>query len=122
MVQQSTPKQKRWGKQRPYYGTVVAIEGLCKIMSAEDKDTIRVEVHPPNALSKASALGSLSTMERQHEFFQCQVLQGTQQHIACCSHSSTKAIDKLIFLRLSYWVSSSGDVCNIREEVLGQFV
>ena len=48
MVQQSTPKQKRWGKQRPYYGTVVAIEGLCKIMSAEDKDTIRVEVQLPN--------------------------------------------------------------------------
>ncbi|BDA47196.1 Sulfite reductase [NADPH] flavoprotein alpha-component [Coccomyxa sp. Obi] len=44
MVQQSAPKQKRWGKQRPYYGTVVAIEGLCNITSAEDKDTIRVEV------------------------------------------------------------------------------
>lgn len=42
--QQSAPKQKRWGKQRPYYGRVVAIEGLCNITSSDDKDTIRVEV------------------------------------------------------------------------------
>ena len=57
MVQQSAPKQKRWGKQRPYYGTVVAIEGLCNIASAEDKDTIRVEVHPPICSIKWHLIG-----------------------------------------------------------------
>ena len=37
-------KPKKWGKSRPYYGTVVAVEGLCQLASADDKDTIRVEV------------------------------------------------------------------------------
>lgn len=37
-------KQKRWSKTRPYFGRVAAIEGLCHISSADDKDTIRVEV------------------------------------------------------------------------------
>ena len=38
------PKKRRWGKGRPYYGRVVAVEGLCTITSADDKDTVRVDV------------------------------------------------------------------------------
>ena len=38
------PKQKRWGKSRPYLGTIVASEGLCNISGRDDKDTIRVEI------------------------------------------------------------------------------
>lgn len=37
-------KPKRWGKSRPFYGQVVAVEGLCNLASGDDKDTIRVEV------------------------------------------------------------------------------
>ena len=37
-------KTKRWGKARPYYGRVLAIDGLCTIRTADDKDTIRVEL------------------------------------------------------------------------------
>jgi sulfite reductase alpha subunit-like flavoprotein len=43
-VAAAAPKQKRWSKSRPYFGTVLAFEGLCNIASADDKDTIRVEV------------------------------------------------------------------------------
>ncbi len=35
---------KRWGKHRPFLGTVVAIEGLCTVWGADDKDTVRVEI------------------------------------------------------------------------------
>lgn len=35
---------KRWSKSKPYYATVKAVEGLCKITSADDKDTVRVEL------------------------------------------------------------------------------
>ena len=41
---QAAPKQKRWGKGRPYFGTIVASQGLCNIASKGDKATIRVEV------------------------------------------------------------------------------
>ena len=41
---QAAPKQKRWGKSRPYFGTIIASQGLCNIASKDDKDTIRVEV------------------------------------------------------------------------------
>ena len=37
-------KPKRWGKSRPFYGKVVAVEGLCQLASQHDKDTIRVEI------------------------------------------------------------------------------
>ena len=37
-------KPKKWGKSRPFYGEVVAVEGLCQLASADDKDTIRVEI------------------------------------------------------------------------------
>ena len=35
---------KRWSKARPYPGTVVAMEGLCAVRAAGDKDTVRVEI------------------------------------------------------------------------------
>ena len=35
---------RRWGKSRPYHGAVVAIQGLCAISTAEDKNTFRVEI------------------------------------------------------------------------------
>lgn len=35
---------KRWSKGRPYMGRVAALEGLCTLTSAEDKNTMRVEV------------------------------------------------------------------------------
>ena len=35
---------KRWGKARPYLGTVLAMEGLCAVRAADDKDTVRVEI------------------------------------------------------------------------------
>ena len=35
---------RRWGKSRPFHGTVVAIQGLCTVESANDKNTYRVEV------------------------------------------------------------------------------
>ena len=38
------PKERRWGKGRPYHGRVVAMEGLCNLSKADDKDTVRVEV------------------------------------------------------------------------------
>ena len=38
------PALRRWGKNRPYHGAVVAIEGLCNISSADDKNTYRVEI------------------------------------------------------------------------------
>ena len=31
----------RWGKNNPYPGRVVAIEGLCNISSTDDKDTVQ---------------------------------------------------------------------------------
>lgn len=34
---------KRWGKSRPYYARVAAVEGLCNVSSKADKDTVRVE-------------------------------------------------------------------------------
>jgi sulfite reductase (NADPH) flavoprotein alpha-component len=34
---------KRWGKSRPYYAHVAAVEGLCHVSSKADKDTVRVE-------------------------------------------------------------------------------
>ncbi|KAK9824028.1 hypothetical protein WJX72_007096 [[Myrmecia] bisecta] len=37
-------KPKRWNKARPFYARVVALEGLCHIRKASDKDTIRVEL------------------------------------------------------------------------------
>lgn len=43
-AQQAVPKQKRWGKGRPCFGTIVASEGLCHISGKDDKDTIRVEI------------------------------------------------------------------------------
>ncbi len=39
-----TAKPRRWGKSRPLYGKVVAVEGLCKLACEDDKDTIRVEI------------------------------------------------------------------------------
>ncbi|EIE23365.1 hypothetical protein COCSUDRAFT_36399 [Coccomyxa subellipsoidea C-169] len=62
--QQSAPKQKRWGKSRPFYGRVVAIEGLCQISSSDDKDTIRVEVDLGDSAltyTPGDALGILPT-------------------------------------------------------------
>lgn len=38
------PAVRRWGKSRPYHGAVVAIEGLCNVSSADDKNTYRVEI------------------------------------------------------------------------------
>jgi len=38
-------KPKRWGKSRPFYGQVMAVEGLCNLASGDGKDTIRVEVN-----------------------------------------------------------------------------
>ena len=35
---------KRWSKNRPYPGMIVAIEGLCTVRGADDKDTVRVEI------------------------------------------------------------------------------
>lgn len=43
-TKQAAPKPRRWGKSRPYFGTIVASEGLCDIASKDDKDTIRVEI------------------------------------------------------------------------------
>lgn len=40
-------KQKRWGKARPYYARVVALESLCRaqpLRGAEAKDTVRAEL------------------------------------------------------------------------------
>jgi len=34
----------RWGKNNPYPGRVLAIEGLCHLENADDKDTVRVEI------------------------------------------------------------------------------
>ena len=34
----------RWSKSQPYMGRVVAVEGLCTLTSADDKNTIRVEI------------------------------------------------------------------------------
>lgn len=34
----------RWSKSRPFMGRVVAVEGLCTLSSADDKNTIRVEI------------------------------------------------------------------------------
>lgn len=42
--QDSKAKPKRWGKKRPFFGEVVAVEGLCQLASSDDKDTIRVEI------------------------------------------------------------------------------
>lgn len=64
MQQHSAPKQKRWGKGRPYYGQIVAIEGLCNIASSDDKDTIRVEVDLGDSAltyTPGDALGILPT-------------------------------------------------------------
>ena len=41
---QAAPRQRRWGKSRPYFGSIVASQGLCSIASKDDKDTIRVEI------------------------------------------------------------------------------
>ncbi|KXZ56804.1 hypothetical protein GPECTOR_1g724 [Gonium pectorale] len=35
---------KKLGKSRPYYATVLALEGLCTLGSADDKNTIRMEL------------------------------------------------------------------------------
>ena len=43
-AESAAAKPKRWGKSRPFYGQVVAVEGLCNLASADDKDTIRVEI------------------------------------------------------------------------------
>ena len=37
-------QHSRIGRNRPFQGTVVAVEGLCNIRSPDDKDTIRVEI------------------------------------------------------------------------------
>jgi len=34
---------KKWGKSRPYWARVVAVEGLCTVKDAADKNTFRVE-------------------------------------------------------------------------------
>ncbi|GAX76992.1 hypothetical protein CEUSTIGMA_g4439.t1 [Chlamydomonas eustigma] len=39
----SAPAVKRWGKSRPYPAKVTALEGLCAVTNAEDKNTFRVE-------------------------------------------------------------------------------
>eukprot|EP00887_Chlorella_sp_A99_P003434 scaffold7.g3434.t1 len=36
--------ERRWGRARPYVGAVVALEGLCTLASADDKNTWRVEI------------------------------------------------------------------------------
>ena len=36
--------KRRWSKARPFPGRIVAVEGLCRVASADDKNTIRVEV------------------------------------------------------------------------------
>jgi hypothetical protein len=35
---------KRWGKARPYYARVAAVQGLCQLSSKDDKETVRVEL------------------------------------------------------------------------------
>ncbi len=35
---------KKWGKSRPYFGSVLALEGLCVLSDADDKNTVRMEV------------------------------------------------------------------------------
>ncbi|GLC44408.1 hypothetical protein PLESTB_000472800 [Pleodorina starrii] len=35
---------KKWGKSRPYLGTVLALEGLCNLSDADDKNTVRMEL------------------------------------------------------------------------------
>ena len=37
-------KPRRWSKSRPYWGRITAIESLCSITCAEDRDTVRVEI------------------------------------------------------------------------------
>ena len=36
--------EQRISKKRPFFGTVLAMESLCIVQSANDKDTIRVEI------------------------------------------------------------------------------
>ena len=51
---------KRWGKNRPFLGTVLAIEGLCTVRGADDRDTVRVEIELGKsglAYSPGDALG-----------------------------------------------------------------
>lgn len=36
--------RRRWSKSRPFLGSVVAVEGLCTLASADDKNTVRVEI------------------------------------------------------------------------------
>lgn len=62
--QQDSPKQKRWGKGRPYYGRVTALQGLCNIRNKDDKDTICVEVDLGDSAltyTPGDALGILPT-------------------------------------------------------------
>lgn len=35
---------KKWGKSRPYFGTIIALEGLCVLTDSDDKNTLRMEV------------------------------------------------------------------------------
>ena len=43
-AKEAPPKQKRWGKGRPFYARVVAVEGLCNVSRGGDKNTVRVEL------------------------------------------------------------------------------
>ncbi len=43
-AREGAPKQRRWGKARPYYARVAAVEGLCAVSRAGDKNTVRVEL------------------------------------------------------------------------------
>ncbi len=35
---------KKWGKSRPYFATVLALEGLCTLSGPDDKNTVRMEL------------------------------------------------------------------------------
>ncbi|GLI69078.1 hypothetical protein VaNZ11_013623 [Volvox africanus] len=40
---------KKWGKSRPFWGTVLALESLCVLKNADDKNTVRMEVDLGNS-------------------------------------------------------------------------
>lgn len=86
-----TAKPRRWGKSRPFMGQVVAVEGLCQLVSSDDKDTIRVEVDLGESglqYTPGDALGVYPlncTQVGYHlwpsELFSCSVLQNSLVHV-----------------------------------------
>lgn len=82
-------KPKRWGKSRPFYGQVVAVEGLCNLASGDDKDTIRVEIDLGESglqYSPGDAMGvyPLNCNQAVEEFLQVLGQEG-QQQVPCPS-------------------------------------